>query len=62
MNVRISQKGMAVINNRELASKLVETIVNHKSELEKGKTIPVDNEHISVKFIASTDAHHPEKK
>ena len=61
MNVRISEKGMAVINNRELASKLVETIVNHKSDLEKGKTVKVDDEDIAVKFIASVETHSPKK-
>ncbi len=61
MNVRISEKGMAVINNRELASKLVETIVNHKSDLEKGKTVKVDDEDIAVRFIAAAETHHQKK-
>jgi hypothetical protein len=60
-NVRISEKGMAVINDRELAAKVVETIVAHKSDLKNGKTVPVDDEHISVKFVDTKEVH-PHKK
>ena len=52
MHVRISDKGRQVINNKELASRLVLTVVSNKSNLEKGETVKV-NESVGVKLVTT---------
>lgn len=52
MHVRISNKGRQVINNKELASRLVWTVVSNKSNLEKGETVKV-NESVGVKLVTT---------
>jgi hypothetical protein len=61
MHVKISEKGRAVINNKELASKLVETIVNNKQLLEKGNIVRVDGENIGVRFVTTIEEKPTQK-
>lgn len=53
MHVRISDKGRQVINNKELASRLVLAVVNNKSNLEKGETVKVNDSAIGVKLVTT---------
>jgi hypothetical protein len=61
MHVKISEKGRAVINNKELAAKLVKTIVDNKLQLEMGHLVRVDNEKIGVRFVTSIKDQSTEK-
>ena len=53
MHVRISHKGREVINNKELASRLVLAVVNNKSHLEKGETVKVNESGLGVKLVTT---------
>jgi hypothetical protein len=52
MHVKISEKGREVLNNKELAAKLVMTVVNKKSELEKGEVVRFDKT-LGVRFVTT---------
>ena len=61
MNVKISKKGREIINNKELAAKLVMAVVNNKAELEKGQVVRVDNTPIGVRFVTTIPENPPSK-
>jgi hypothetical protein len=53
MHVRITNKGRKVLNNKALASRVVDTIMSNKDALEKGATISVGESHLSIKFVTT---------
>ncbi len=55
MNVKISKKGREIIDNKELASKVVLTVMNNKDRLQKGEIVPVDNENIGLRFVTTME-------
>ena len=52
-HVKISKAGHAIMNNKELASKTVNTIMANNQALESGQTIKVDDENISIGSVTS---------
>lgn len=59
MHVRISPNGRKVLNNRDLAYQVVETVINQKSKLDNGETVPVQgNSKATVQFVTTI----PDKK
>ena len=58
MHVKISQKGREVINDKQLASRLVLAVVNNKGSLEKGEVVHVKNSTIGVKLVTTINDHH----
>lgn len=53
MHVKISSKGREILNDRELASKLVETVMNNKTELEKGERVRINGGNMGVKLVTT---------
>lgn len=52
-HVKISKIGQTAMNNKEMSSKIVDTIMQHKKELEEGKTVKVDDEKFSIGTVTS---------
>jgi hypothetical protein len=44
MNVRISERGRRLLNNKELGSQLVHKIIEQRDQLSSGQTIDVDGQ------------------
>jgi hypothetical protein len=44
MNVRISERGRRLLNNKELGSQLVHKIIEKRDQLSSGQTIDVDGQ------------------
>jgi hypothetical protein len=61
MHVRISDKGRQIMGDKDLAYRLVETILGNKTRLEKGEAVLVSGSDIAVKF-ATTIQHDASKK
>jgi hypothetical protein len=55
-NVRISKKGRSIINNHELAHKLVLAVTSKKREMISGKPIHIDG--LKVTLVTT----HPDTK
>ncbi|WP_157474037.1 hypothetical protein [Flavihumibacter petaseus] len=53
MHVRISDKGRQLINNRNLAYKVVETVINQKAQLDEGKAVKVDDTNTTVQLVTT---------
>ncbi len=49
-HVRISGLGQKVLDNKMLASRVAEEIIEHKQDLEKGKEIFVNDESQNIKI------------
>jgi hypothetical protein len=52
MYVRISEKGREVLNDKELAEKVVKLVIEEQEELSKGHPVPVD-EHWNVRLTTT---------
>lgn len=63
MLVRISQRGMNVLNNKDLAMKVIKSIINSKQNFDAGHSIKVEGvENISVKTVTSPIEHTKQEK
>jgi uncharacterized Zn finger protein len=66
MHVRISNKGWHLLNDRSLAAKVADAIMNGKEKLRQGQEISVDGNKVSVKLVTSieekdSDVNHAKK-
>lgn len=55
IHVKMSKAGKVVINDNKLASKVVDTILNNKENLQNGEVVKVDGESISIEIVTSMD-------
>ena len=53
MHVRITKKGRAILNNKVLSNKLVETISQNKVKLEEGEMVELKQSGFSIALSTS---------
>lgn len=61
MLVRISKKGMNVLDNRELSKRVISSIIKSKDNFDAGQSVKVD-ETLSVKTVISPTEHQTKEK
>jgi len=61
MLVQISERGMNVLDNRELAQKVIKSIIDSKDRFDAGQAVKVEGENISVQTVISSTEHSPER-
>lgn len=55
IHVRMSERGKNMMNDHRLASKVVETILDNKQELQNGDSVDVKGENIKIEILSSVD-------
>lgn len=55
IHVRMSERGRNIVSDHKLASKVVETILENKQELQNGDTIGVKGENINIEILNSVE-------
>ena len=60
-NVRLSKKGLKLLNNKPLASKVVKAIIQNGNELHCGKEIKVEHNGKSILISSATNQNNKNK-
>ena len=53
MNVKISDKGRKVLNDKRLSASLVSAMVNKKNDLQDGRIVRLEGSRLGIKYVTT---------